>query len=223
MSDATAAGAPTEPTKKKTEVTMVKMEDGRDVGFAGKRKLVKESLFDEKKILIDGNTVTLELGAVTTRLNFRNGRVINYVTPIGLVAKEAAHGAEQKLGDETAGEEKVEDMVLSCESLVERLNKLEWNVPSEAGGFSGASIVIKAICEASGKSVEEVKKFLQKKLDDAVARKEKLSRADLYGSFRNPNSKIGQIVERMEREERAKNSKVDADAALGELGVATPA
>jgi hypothetical protein len=74
--------------------------------------------------------------------------------------------------------------------------------------------------EASSKTLEQVKAFLQKKLDDAKARNEKLSRKELYDSFRNPTSKVGKIVERLEKERLASSAKVDADAALGELGSA---
>ena len=181
---------------------------------------MKETLIDESKVLVEGDTVTLEEGAVSVRLNFRNGHVIHFTPPSSLIARAVGHGFEQKLGDETAGEENVDDMVVAVDDLAGRLKKGEWNVPREAGGFSGASIVIKAIMEASGKAMEDVKAFLQGKLDAAEKRGEKLSRKDLYDSFRNPNSKTGKIIERLEREERSKNTKVDADAALGELGVA---
>lgn len=218
MSNGTAVAPAAEPKKSKTEITEVQMKDGRKVGFAGKRKMVKETLIDEGKVLVDGNTVTMEEGAVKVRLNFRNGHTITFSPPVALVAKAVGHGIEQKLGDETAGEENVDDMVVAVDDLAGRLSKGEWNVPREAGGFSGASIVIKAIMEASGKAMEEVKAFLQAKLDTAEKRGEKLTRRDLYDSFRNPTSKTGKIIERLEREERSKNTKVDADAALAELG-----
>ena len=76
------------------------------------------------------------------------------------------------------------------------------------------------VIEASGKTVEDVKKFLNGKLDAAKARNEKLSRKELYDSFRNPTSKVGQIVKRLEEERLVKATKVDADAALAEMGVA---
>lgn len=219
MADQSAAGAE-KNSKPKTEVTQVAMSDGRSVGFAGKRKMVKESIVNEKSIALDGNTVTLETGAVSVRLDFRNGETRTFVVPATLVAKAVGHGIEQKLGDETAGEEKVEDMILAVDDLMGRLAQGEWTVAREAGGFSGASLVIRAIVEASGKTVEDVKKFLQGKLDAAKAKGEKLSRADLYASFRNPNSKTGQIIERLEKEERSKASKLDADQALNDLAAA---
>jgi len=202
---------------KKTEVTPVTMEDGRVVGFAGNRRMVKETIVDEGKIIVDGDTVTLSEGAVKVRLNFRNGKVIVHTPKPSLVPKYVGHGAEQKLGDETAGEKDVDDMVLAVEDLDKRLAAGEWNVQRESGGFSGASVVIRAIMEASGKTMEDVKAFLQKKLDDAEARGEKLTRAALYASFRNPKSKTGQIIRRLEEEKAAKDSAVDADAELAAL------
>lgn len=210
------------PTKKaKTEVTTVKMSDGREVGFAGKRRMVKETLIDDSKIAVDGNTITLEDGAVSIRLDFRNGETRTWAVPVSLVAKTCGHGGEQKLGDETAGDESIDDMLINVDDLLGRLRQGEWRTAArEGGGFSGASVVIRALMEASGKTQEQIKDFLQKKLDAAAAKGEKLSRQDLYNSFRNPNSKTGQIIERLEREARSKASKVDSDAALAELEAA---
>lgn len=223
-----AASAPTPtPKKPKAEVTIVKMSDGREVGFTGKRKMVKETLIDEGKIALDADTVTMQRGAVNVRIDFRNGETRLFALPVALMAKAAGHGGEQKLGDETAGEDKIEDMILAVDDLLAVLNGGEWNRRGEAGGFSGASIVIRAIMEATkaadgtgGKTQEEVKAFLQGKLDKAEKAGQKLTRRDLYDSFRNPNSKTGQIIERLEREDRAKNNKVDADAALDEFQAA---
>ena len=81
-------------------------------------------------------------------------------------------------------------------------------------------MVIKGLMEASGQTIEKVKAFLQGKLDTATAKGEKLSRQDLYNSFRNPNSEVGKIIERLEREERAKNVKLDANAEVEALKAA---
>ena len=191
-------------TKPAREELIVKMSDGRSQTFLGKRKLLKETI-------IEGQNVSV-------RLDFRNGETRTFKIPHSLMLKSAGHGMEQKLGDETAGTEKVEDMVLEVDELIKQLATGEWTVAREAGGFSGASVVIRAIMEASGKTQDQVKAFLQKKIDDATARGEKMSRKALYDSFRNPTSKVGKIVERLEREERSGKAVVDADAALAELG-----
>lgn len=208
-------------TKKKAEVTMVKMTDGREVGFAGKRRVNKETLIDESKIAVDGNTVTIEDGAVSIRMDFRNGDTRTLPIKAAMIARFSGHGGEQKYGDELAAPAdkplSEEDMVLAIDELHSQLfEKGEWRAASE-GAVGGAGVVVKAIMEASGKSLEEVKKYLQGKLDAAKAANQKLSRKELYDSFRNPNSKVGQIVERMEKERLAKENKVDADKALAEL------
>ena len=211
------------PKKAKAEVTSVKMSDGREVGFAGKRKLIKSTLIDESKIIVDGSTLVINEGAVAVRLDFVNGDTRTYPVPLTLLAKFAGHGGEQKYGDELASPAdkplSPEDMVIATDALNDQIQAGKWSQVREGGGgVAGASIVVLAIMEASGQPVEKVKAFLAGKLEAAEKRGEKLSRKDLYDSFRNPNSKTGKIIERMEREERAKNSKVDADEALAELG-----
>lgn len=189
--------------KAPTEVEQVTMSDGRVVGFAGKRKLIKET--------------SIEGGQASVRFDFRNGESRTFVVPQELLPQFAAHGASQKIGDETAGEESVDDMVIAVETIIDRLNKGEWGVTRKAGdSFSGASVVIRAICEVTGKSVGDIKDFLQAKLDAAEAKGEKLTRAALYASFRNPASKTGQVIERLEREKKSKTA-VNADDLLGEL------
>ena len=209
--------------KKKAEVQTVKMSDGREVGFAGKRKVLKETLIDESKVIVDGDTVTLQDGAVCVRVDFRNGETRTYALPLKLLPRFAGHGGEQKYGDELASPAdkpmSEDDMVLALDDLHGRIANGDWSVVREGGGgVAGASIVVRAIMEASGKAQEAVKEFLQKKLDAAADANQKLSRKELYESFRNPNSKVGAIIKRMEEERLAKESKVDADAALAELG-----
>lgn len=198
--------------KKATEYTTVKMEDGREVKFAGKRKMTREVIVSE-----DGNSVVV-------RFDFVNGKTLSLSStevPTKTALQLVGHGIAQKVGDESAGVASVDDMVLGSEEMINRLKAGDWYAAKSAGdSFSGGSIVIKAIVEATGKSVEDVKAFLQKKLDAAKEKGEKLSRADLYASFRNPASKTGAIIERLEREERSKASKVDANALVAEMEAA---
>lgn len=212
--------------KKKPEVTKVNMTDGREVEFAGKRRVNKETLIDDSKIIVDGDTITLAPGAVSVRMDFINGQTRTMPLPLQLIPNFAGHGGEQKFGDELAYTPKagepaasVDDFVQWIDELNERIQGGSWNAIREAGegGVAGASIVVRALMEASGKTQEEVKAFLQKKLDDAKARQQKLSRKELYDSFRNPNSKVGQIIDRMQKEQLAKASAVDADAELAAL------
>lgn len=189
-----AAGGQTggTPAKKGPEIEKVTMEDARVVEFVGKRKLLKESLFPE------GSNPAV-------RLDFRNGRTITFVIPDTLLAKAAAHGMEQKLGDETAGEDDVDDMVLSVEELADRLVKqgLEGWTTRREGGMSGTSVLMKALIEYSGgkKTVEEVKAFLK---DKSTAEKAGL----------RTSTQLKPIIDRIELEKAAKLAKVDTVALL---------
>lgn len=177
--------------KPETTVETVSMSDGRLVDFAGKRKLLKESL-----ITADGK--------VQVRLDFRNGETRLFTIPDAMLAKFAAHGAEQKLGDEIAGLDDVGDAVLAIDELIDRLYNGEWGVKREANGMAGTSTLLKALVEHTGKTVEQIKTFLAGK-----THAEKVA-------LRN-NAKIKPIVERIEAEKAAKKTNVDTDALLGEL------
>lgn len=219
-----------EATKQREEKS-VKMSDGRTVIFVGKRKLLKETLIDGSKVAVDSDQVMIGAGAVKVRLDFVNGETRLWTPPLGLIAKAVGHGLEQKLGDQTAGEEDVEDCVIAVDDLLAQLDKGDWTQRAEGGGgFAGASVVVKAIIEVmnernakAGKppvTVEQVKAFLQGKLDNAKAKGEKLSRKELYDSFRKPGTATGDVVARLEAEKAKKASKVDADAELAAFAAA---
>lgn len=194
MADGSAGGSTSEASK--SNVEKVKMEDGREVEFVGKRRMLKDSIFEDST------------GHPTIRLDFRNGRTVSFRIPEGLLLKFAAHGAEQKLGDEVAGykEDELDDQVLAVEELIERLNKGEWNVKREGGSMAGTSILIKALVEFAGgsRTVEQVKEFLKGK-----------SQAEKTALKNSP--KIKPIVEKLEAERAAKTAHVDTDALLAGL------
>lgn len=201
---AVAGGAPPSTGSKKPESETVKLSDGRTVEFVGKRRLLKESLFPEGQL-------------PQVRLDFRNGETRLFQIPQELLYRFAAHGAEQKLGDETAGEEDIDDMVMAVDAIIERLSKRnadggfagEWSTVRQ-GGMSGTSVLMKALMEFSSKSKEEVMAFLKDKTPaDKIA-------------LRN-SAKLKPIVERLESEKLAKASKVDTDALLAGLGGAPAA
>ena len=169
----------------------VAMTDGRIVTFAGKRRMLKESAIAED-------------GTVSTRFDFVNGRTITFTLPTSLLQKFAAHGAEQKIGDETAGEDDVDDMVLAVEAVVERLGKGEWSARTEGSSMSGMSVLLKALVEFTGKTPEEVKAMLA----DA-SHKEKLALRS------HPPIKV--IVDRIEAEKVSKVSNVDVGGLLSKL------
>lgn len=205
-----------EDSKSKTEYTEVTMTDGRKVSFAGKRKVVKETLIDESKIVVEGDVAQFSAGAVSIRMDFRNGETRTMALPLSLLARFAGHGAEQKFGDElaTTADKPLseDDMVLAIDDLNALVQSGKWGAgrATGGGGVSGASVVVQAICEATGKDLATVKAYLQKKLDSDPA----LTRRALYDSFRVAGTKTGVIIKRMEEAKLAKTAKVDADAEL---------
>lgn len=183
----------TKMAKQEAQVETVVMTDGRPVDFAGKRKILKTSLIGDD-------------GKVAVRLDFRNKETRLFELPAALMNKFAAHGAEQKLGDEVAGIEDTDDAVLAVDELIARLGRGEWTVKREGSGMSGTSVLLKALVEKSGKSIEEIKAFLAGK-----------SQADKVALRNSP--KLKPIIDRLEAEKASKATKVDTDALLGELGV----
>lgn len=181
-------------TKAKTGpvIETVTLQDGRVVDFSGKRRMLKESL------------VTPE-GKVQVRLDFRNGETRLFTIPDNLADKFAAHGAEQKLGDETAGLQDVDDMVMAVDELIDRLYQGEWSQKREAGSMAGASILARALIELTGKTAEEIKTFLS-------------SKTPAEKSALRSNAKLQPIIQKLEAEKAAKSAvKVDTDGMLAEL------
>jgi hypothetical protein len=179
-------------SKTETQIETVTMTDGRVVDFAGKRKLLKESILNAD-------------GSVAVRLDFRNGETRLFTLPAGMIAKFAAHGAEQKLGDEIAGLNDVDDCVIALDELIDRLYNGEWGVKRESNGMAGTSVLVRALVEHTGKTVEQIKVFLTGK-----------SQAEKVALRNNP--KIKPIVERIEAEKASKKANVDTDTMLAELG-----
>ena len=192
---------------KAANVEKVTMTDGRVVDFAGKRKLLKESIIDDAG------------GKVSLRLDFRNGETRVVELNSALLLKYAAHGAEQKFGDEIAGlkgegggEADIDDCVLAIDELADRHAKGEWNTRSEGSNLGGTSVLMKALMEHSvnlGKprSAEEVKAFLK---DKTQAQKMAL----------RESAALKPIVEKLESEKRKKAANIDTGALLDELASA---
>lgn len=179
---ATEKQAPTQET--------VKMEDGRDVVFVGKKKI-------DKTVSIDQAT-----NSVSVRMDFRNGKTLTWTVTPDLLLKCAGHGASQKLGDETAGEEDLDDAVLAVEGLIERLDKGEWAEKRE--GMSGTSILCRALMQLKSKPKEVIMAFLK---DKTAAQKLAL---------RN-NEQLKPIIVALEAEKAQKGPKVDTDALLAQV------
>lgn len=179
-----------------TEYTTVKMDDGREVKFAGKRKMLKDTSISE-----DGFTVT-------TRLDFVNGetRTFSIEANASLFAKFAGHGIEQKLGDEIAGLDDVEDAIMAIDEIMDRLNEGNWGVKRESNAMAGTSVLARALVEHTGKPIDAIKTFLAGK---SVAEKLALRK----------NEKIAPIVARLEADKKPKAAKPVAatDHLLDEL------
>ena len=177
------------------EVEVVTMEDGRKVEFAGNRKVLKDSLIDQ------------DAGTVTLRFDFRNGVTRLYPLNPSLMLKFAAHGGEQKYGDELAGlEGDLDDFVLTTDALHERLASGDWSIAREPSQ-AGTSVLLKALMEATGKTSEAIKAFLKTK---SKAEKDAMKES----------KRLKPIVERLEAEKRAKAAQVDTESLFGELDAA---
>lgn len=211
----------------KTEYTEVVMTDGRTVKFAGKKKLDKDYLFDQSKIQLDGDTLMLSPGAVSVRLDFRNGETRKYQLPLTLLAQFAGHGGIQKFGDNLAASAEKpmseDDMVLASDDLFSDISKGEWGKgrAEGGGGVSGASIVVQALCEKFGKPVEAIKAFIEKRLADSKARdgENALTRAALYAGYR-ASPELQPIIKRLEDEKAAKEAskqKIDVSGDFAAL------
>ena len=192
----------TQGKKSKTPVLTVRMEDGREVDFAGKRDLVKNYEVDEAN------------ATVNVTLDFRNGQTRRFQPPPSLLLTFAGHGAIQKLGDELADPKltDIDDKVAAIDALIEQLLAGQWSARREGDGFAGTSVLLKSLVELTRKesesdaeAVARVKAFLKGK-----SQNEKLA-------LRN-SPKIKPIVERIEAEKAAKGASVDTDSLLAELG-----
>lgn len=206
-------------SKSKTEYQKVTMTDGREVQFAGKRKVNKETVIDASKIVVEGDVMQISAGAISVRMDFRNGETRLLPLPLSLLAQFAGHGGEQKFGDElaTTADKPLteEDMVIAIDDLNALIQSGKWGAgrASGGGGVSGASVVVQALMEATGKDMATVKNYLQKKLDGDAT----LTRRALYDSFRVSGTKTGIIIARMEADKLAKTAKVNADDELANV------
>jgi len=202
-----AANGAAVPKKPKTEVIIVQMEDGSTQEFTPKRRMNKDHTIAE-----DG-TITLHLG-------FKNGVLRNIVLPPVLVPKFAAHGAEQKYGDELAGlkpaegqdEVDIDDCVLTIDELNANIQKGIWSTRAAGDGMGGTSILIRALMEYGGKPLEVVKTFLS---DKDAKFKMALRMDDKHKN--KAGLTMSEIVKKIELEKASKGAKVDTAGALSAL------
>lgn len=174
----------------------ITLTDGRVAEFNAKQKLIKTSEIDDQS------------GIVKVQLDFRNGETRLFTMPDDLVLRFAAHGAEQKLGDAIAGykDGELDDAVLEVDELIKRLEAGEWNATRAAGeGSKGMSVLLQALVEVTGKSIDTLKEWLGSKTQ---AEKLALRRTD----------QLAPVIQRLESEKASKSKdKIDTSSLFGEL------
>ena len=179
--------------RQETQYNAITMLDGRLVEFAGKRKMQKNAVFGED-------------GSIKIRLDFINGETRHVSLRDDMLSQYAAHGAEQKLGDEIAGLEDVDDCVIAIDALMDRLDAGNWAVKREPGSsLAGTSVLARALVEHTGKDIATIKAFLAGK-----SQSEKVAMRS--------NGKILPIIQRLEAAKAKKVSTVDTDALLDSIG-----
>jgi hypothetical protein len=237
--EAEVASATATAKRPKTEYEKVTMTDSRVVEFPKNRKLQKESLIPGENDYSGPLAVRLDYSNGETRLFQIPGAeiVIQMMEEMELtdvekarvkfLFKASAHGIEQKLGDEMAYQPKkdgsepeptLEDKIEWVDELAGRLSGLEWNVAREGGGggLAGASTLIQALAELSGKTKEEMRDFLKTAGKDADGKPAPLSREERAAIRRVPAIKAK--IEEIEAAQ-AKAKGVDVTGALGTLGI----
>lgn len=185
--------ATSKKVKKEVVRTPVTLTTGEIVEFTERQRTVKSS--------------TLENGRARVRFAFRNGEVreFSFDKHTALLMRLAIHGALQKIGDETAGVEDLDDQVAAVDAVIARLERGDWGAERQAGNsFAGAGIVVRAIAEAKGVDVAAAKDFIERTLARFEAEGKPITRQALYASFRKPGSKTAPIIARLEAERDAK-------------------
>lgn len=190
---------------KTAELTPVQMTDGRVVNFTTKKRLDKTLIKNED-------------GSLQVRLDWRNGETRLFTLRPDMIADYALHGAGQKLGDETAGIDDLEDAIEAVDQLILRLDNGEWNMQSTGGsGMAGASILARALVEATGQPIATVRAYLSQQTD-------KVKRAMRI------DPSVAPIIKRLEDEKAARQAArgkaaptVDVSGLIAGLAALRPA
>lgn len=181
--------------KKEVSKTPVTLTTGEVVEFTDRQRTIK--------------THTLENGHATVRFAFKNGEVREFLfgKHHDLLMRLAIHGALQKIGDETAGVEDLDDQVAAVDAVITRLEAGNWGAEREAGnGFAGASIVLRAIAEVKGVDAKGAKDIVEGLLAKFAAQGKPVTRQALYQTFRN-SGKTAEVIKRLEAEKAAKQAQ----------------
>lgn len=224
VSDAAASasesgGPGTSPSGSGETVSFSTLRGVKSYEFTGTekraKKLIKDHYFDAE-------------GHPHVELFFRSGEHRDFRLPESLLLKFAAHGAEQKLGDNVAGTPDVDDMVVATDSLLARLHKGEWSAERE-GGFAGTSVLMKALTiyrlRKDGIHAPSPDADAETKTAYTTAFAEKIAKVKEFLADKDQNSKLAlrgspqlkPIVDELEAEKLSKAGKVDTDALLAAL------
>lgn len=214
-----SGGPGTSPPGTGETVTFTTLRGPKSLEFTGTekraKKLIKDHYFDA-----DGHP--------HVELFFRSGEARDFRLPESLLLKFAAHGAEQKLGDNVAGTTDVDDMVVATDSLIAQLMKGEWSAQRE-GGFAGTSVLMKALTiyrlRKDGLFAPSASASPEDKLAYTTLFSEKMGKVKEFLADKDQTAKMAlraspqlkPIVEEIEAEKLAKSQKVDTDALLAAL------
>jgi hypothetical protein len=114
-----------------------------------------------------------------------------------------------------------DDMVIAIDDLNTQIQAGNWGKgrATGTGGVSGASFVIQAIMEVTGRTLDQVKKYFADKLAAEAVKPEgeRISRRDMYNAFRVAGTKTGEIIKRLEEAKLAKTAKLSADDELANI------
>lgn len=132
----------TEPTTAKPAKSVPRpiiMADGRTVEFAAKRRKLTSGEYKDNQVHI--------------RLDWENGVSLRFKSPTitgltGVNVNALIHGYEQKLADESAGVEKIDDAIEGTRQLIERLSKGDWNTKADPNSLAGAGLLVRAMVRA---------------------------------------------------------------------------
>lgn len=170
------------------ESDSVKFSNGQDIKFGKRAK-------SAKVVDTDAKTVTFYV---------KNGQMV--IFDLAQVSEEtflrlALHGAAQKIGDDAAGVEDPDDIYVAFETLRDRLYNNEWSAERAKGEFSGASDLVRAVVEVTGRAVEVVKEGLKTMpaADKAALR---------------ANVRVKAVLDRLSMERLAKKPGKDSDELL---------
>lgn len=200
--------APAKPKRTPPAETKVAMKDGREVIFVGDRKKMSKDVLVAGKALDDLTDEEVQAANpsdVSVRFDFKNGTTRTYECIPALAIQFLGHGMGQKYGDYLAGEkaEDLDDWAESLDKLHEQLKTVGWRAAREPGeSMAGTSILARAMVEASGKTMEQIRAYMKTKdMQTKLALRQ--------------SARLKPIVDRLEKERVTSN--VDVDAALAEL------